>query len=177
MKTTEQWWDEVSNSPERMIEWLKDQYYGEVTAGVRIAKMQTDYPDISDTHKLLLGKIADDEFKHAEWVAELLITRGIIPRIYREKPDRYWRQTLAGDDQKTFTQLCAIGHHAEVMRLERIELLAKDRRFEDIADVFGRIRPDEIFHAKAFKAMSTPEDIEAARGNHEAGKAALGLVA
>jgi len=35
MKTVQQWWDEVSNDPEKMIVWLKKQYHGEVTAEAR----------------------------------------------------------------------------------------------------------------------------------------------
>lgn len=176
MRTTEQWWGDVSNSPEKMIDWLKDQYYGEVTASVRIGNLITEYPDITFIQKQLVSMIADDENKHAEWVAELLISRGITPCMYRDKPERYWDNTLP-KSPVSFERICAIGHHAEVMRLERIELLAADTRFEDIAKVFKAILSDEIFHAKAFASMSTPEDIEATRGNHEAGKAALGLVA
>lgn len=177
MRTTQEWWDAVSNSPQKMVEWLKDQYYGEQTAAVRVRELLDQYPDITTTEKQLVTMIADDEAKHAQWVNDLLIARNIIvPEMFREKPVRYWSETLP-TGPATFSQMCAIGHHAEVMRLERIELLAKDERFADIAKVFRAILSDELFHAKAFKVMSTPEDIEAARGNHEAGKAALGLVA
>lgn len=177
MKTTEQWWNEVSNDPEKMIEWLKDQYYGEQTAAARVRDLLEKYPDIEDTERELVTMIADDEAKHAEWVKQLLINRGIPESNFtRSKTGaRYWSKTLV-DDSITFSQMCAIGHHAEVMRLERIELLAEDVRFNDIAETFALILKDELFHAKAFKVMSTPEDIEAARGNHEAGKEALGLV-
>jgi tRNA isopentenyl-2-thiomethyl-A-37 hydroxylase MiaE len=177
MRTTEQWWDEVSNDPAKMAAWLKDQYYGEQTAAVRVRDLLTQYPDITDTERQLVTMIADDEAKHAKWVLELLLARGIhTPELYREKPVRYWDKTLP-TTPVTFSQICAIGHHAEVMRLERIRLLADDVRFNDIAQVFTNILSDEVFHAKAFGCMSSPEDIEAARGNHEAGKQALGLVA
>lgn len=177
MRTTEQWWDEVSNDPEKMIGWLKDQYYGEQTAAVRIRALLEQYPDINETERQLITMIADDEAKHAKWVLELLLSRGIItPELYREKPTRYWDKTLP-TEPVSFSQICAIGHHAELMRLERIRLLAEDVRFNDIAQVFTNILSDEVFHAKAFGVMSTPEDIEAARANHTAGREALGLVA
>ncbi|MNC22979.1 Rubrerythrin [compost metagenome] len=177
MRTTQEWWDEVSNDPVKMAAWLKDQYYGEQTAAVRVRDLLTQYPDITDTERQLVTMIADDEAKHAKWVLELLLARGIhTPELYREKPVRYWAKTLP-TEPVTFSQICAIGHHAEVMRLERIRLLADDVRFNDIAQVFTNILSDEVFHAKAFGCMSTPEDIEAARGNHDAGREALGLVA
>lgn len=177
MRTTEQWWDDVSNDPAKMIDWLKDQYYGEQTAAARVRDLLVSYPDITETERQLVTMIADDEAKHAEWVKQLLINRG-IPEAYfpRDKTtSRYWAKTLP-TEVVSFSQICAIGHHAEVMRLERIRLLAEDVRFNDIAETFAKILSDEVFHAKAFGCMSTPEDIEAARGNHEAGKEALGLV-
>ena len=35
-ETTSQWWDKVSNSNEEMVNWLKSQYHGEVTAGLAL---------------------------------------------------------------------------------------------------------------------------------------------
>lgn len=177
MRTTEQWWQEVSNDPEKMIEWLKDQYYGEQTAAARIRHLIVQYPDITTVERELIEMIAEDESNHAEWVKGLLINRGIPSTNFtRAKGARYWSATLPKTDV-TFSQMCAIGHHAEVMRLERIKLLASDDRFLDIAEVFGRILPEEVFHSKAFKVMSTPEDIAAALPAHLEGMNALGLVA
>lgn len=175
MKTTEQWWNEVSNDPAKMIEWLKDQYHGEVTAAGRIRKLLHDYPDITKTETQLVEMIADDEAKHAEWVKQLLEARGIEAKVL-EKEERYWAKTLP-TESVSFQRMCAIGHHAEVMRLDRIRLLAEDERFNDIAEVFTKILSDEVFHAKAFGVMSTPEDIAATAQNHAEGKNALGLVA
>lgn len=176
MQTTQQWWDAVSNDPSKMLEWLTDQFYGEQTAAIRVRALLTQYPDIHDTERSLVTMIADDEAKHAGWILNLLLARGITSfDLTRDKPARYWDKTLP-TESVTFSQICAIGHHAELMRLERIRLLAEDVRFNDIAETFTNILSDEVFHAKAFGSMSSPEDIEAARGNHEAGKQALGLV-
>lgn len=177
LRTTEQWWADVSNDPAKMIDWLKDQYYGEQTAAVRIRALLEQYPDITSVERELVTMIADDEAKHADWVKRLLINRGIPETNFTRGKDgaRYWAKTLP-TEPVTFSQICAIGHLAEVMRLERIRLLAEDVRFNDIAQTFANILSDEVFHAKAFKVMSSPEDIEAARPNHEAGLNALGLV-
>lgn len=175
MKTTEMWWNEVSNDPIKMVDWLKDQYHGEMTAFDRITNLLTQYPDISERDKGLITMIALDEHQHALWIRGLLQARGIEAKVL-EKEERYWSKTLP-TEPVSFQRMCAIGHHAEVMRLERITLLAGDQRFADIAAVFNQIRPDEVFHAKAFKMMSTPEDIEATRAAHQDGLNALGLVA
>lgn len=174
MRTTEQWWKEVSADPAKMVEWLKAQYHGEVTAEKRIRDLIPQY-GICGKKADLLNKIADDEGRHALWVKGLLDSRG-IPAEALQKEERYWGQTLP-TSPVTFEAICAVGYHAEVMRLDRIELLAADMRFADIAEVFTRILPDEQFHAKAFGSLSTPEDIEAARQGHADGLNALGLVA
>lgn len=173
MKTTEQWWAEVSSDEDKMIDWLKDQYRGEVTAETRIRALITDYALDGDKARII-NKIADDERKHAEWVASLLFARG-IPVVLLDKEERYWEKTLP-KEKVSFEYMCAVGHHAETMRLERINLLSSDERFIDIARVFAAILPDEKFHARAFAYLSTPEAIEAARGKHKEGLEALGLV-
>lgn len=175
MKTTAQWWDEVSNDETKMMEWLKAQYHGEVTAADRIEKL-IGMPGCSDKHAALLRCIVEDEREHAEWVKGLLEARGIAAEVL-VKDERYWRVVLAEQSSMSFVELCAVGHHAETMRLERIELLAADDRFQDIAEVFSKILVDETFHAKAFGAMSTPEAIEQHRAVHQQGRNALGLVA
>lgn len=174
MKTTEQWWQEVSGDPDKMINWLKDQYHGEVTAEKRIRDLTTQY-DLTPDQEKIINKIADDEKIHALWVKELLEVRGIAAEVL-DKEERYWNKTLPKEDV-SFEEMCAIGHHAELMRLDRITLLANDERFEDIASVFAKIRPDEVFHTKAFASMSTHAMIEKTRKNHEDGLNALGLVA
>lgn len=174
MRTTQQWWEEVSHDESKMVEWLKDQYHGEATAEGRIRGLIATY-NVQGKKAALLNKIADDEGVHAGWVKQLLTSRGITAEIL-DKEERYWDATLP-TEPVSFEAICAIGHHAEVMRLDRIELLAADDRFSDIAEVFSRILPDELFHAKAFASLSTPEAIEAARVKHTEGMNALGLVA
>lgn len=176
MKTTKQWWDEVSNCEEKMINWLKSQYHGEVTAEKRIRDMLVNFPNINKKCVRIINKIADDEAQHALWVKGLLDTRGIKAEVL-DKEERYWNETIPRSlEVNTFEYACAVAHLAEVMRLERIELLSSDERFKDIADVFKKILPDEMFHAKAFGEMSTIEDIEAAREFHNIGMNAIGLV-
>lgn len=173
MKTTQQWWNEVSADESLMVDWLKDQYHGEVTAEKRIRDLLTQY-ELNDKVKRLIGKIADDEKQHAEWVKGLLESRGITAEVLN-KEERYWNKVLPAGDV-SFEEMSAIGHHAETMRLERIRVLAEDTKHPDIAEVFKRILPDELFHAYAFAAMSTPEAIADASDSHKAGLNALGLV-
>lgn len=174
MKTTEQWWDEVSSDPSKIVDWLKDQYHGEVTAEKRIRDLIPQY-NLTGKQEKLISKIADDEKKHAEWVKELLIIRGITAEVLT-KEERYWGKVLP-KETSSFGYMCAVGHLAETMRLERIMLLADDERFSDISEVFSKILPDELFHAAAFEYLSTPEDIEKARMFHNDGMNAIGLVA
>lgn len=175
LRTTDEWWLEVSSCPTRMIAWLKSQYYGEATAVDRVLFLISHY-NVTGKNKLLLQKISDDERNHARWVKGLLLNRGIEGELLTRE-ERYWAAALVTGLPETFELAAAIGHHAEVMRLDRIQLLAADKRFEDIAEVFTKILKDELFHAKALGLMSTPEAIEQTRHMHIAGANALGLVA
>lgn len=175
MKTTEQWWEEVSTSSEKMVDWLKNQYHGEVTAENRIRNLIYDYKITDSNIKRMINSIAEDEYIHAKWVKVLLESRG-IPAEILEKEERYWNKTLPPTKGESFSYMCAVGHLAETMRLERISLLAQDTRFEDISKVFKKILIDEQIHAYTFGLLSTPEDIEKARVYHNEGMNAIGLV-
>ena len=178
LETTQQWWDRVSNSNVEMVNWLKAQYHGEVTAADRIMSSLTDY-DIEPTSLefKIISSIVNDEIKHARWVSKLLQDRGITAEVL-QKEERYWNEVLPKTlEENTFKYFCAVGHLAETMRLDRIALLASDERFTDIAKVMSDIYPDELFHARAFKEMSTKADIAKAREFHNIGMNAIGLIA
>ncbi len=168
------WWEETRNDSERLVDWLFDQYRGEVTAAGRIERLRDLYaaPD-TRAHKVLTV-IAGQERRHADWVAGLLRSRGLEPEVRGEPEARYWARTLPGiGDLETG---CAVGAHAELMRLERIEVIAADPRAPaDIRDVFARILREERFHERAFRGLATPETLERTREAHALGREALGL--
>ena len=177
-ETTQQWWDRVSSSETEMINWLKAQYHGEVTAADRIIASIGDYNVVPTSLEFkIIHSICSDEIKHAKWVSKLLHDRGITSEVL-DKEERYWNEVLPKTlEENTFTYFCAVGHLAETMRLDRISLLASDDRFKDIAEVMTNIYPDEVFHARAFKLMSTKDDITKAKEFHNIGMNAIGLVA
>lgn len=175
MKTTQQWLDEVKSSPAKLEHWLERQYVGEALAAIRIQSLSSTFDKLEPKQAALLQRIAADEQKHRDWIADLLKVRNIsLPEV---TPDgtRYWEPIL--DHVHAFEEVAGAGHHAETMRLIRIEALAADTEIDsDIREVFGRILVDEQFHAKAFEKLSTPEAIEKTRPLHEAGLKILGLV-
>jgi len=176
MRTTKRWWDEVSSCPDKMVHWLKNQYHGELTAADRILELSSKF-SLTQVDADTIVAIVEDEIRHATWIKGLLLSRGIDPKKL-DKEDRYWKETIpALENFNTFSYMCAVGHLAELMRLERIILLSEDSRFEDISKVFKRILVDETRHVEAFKCMSSPEDIDLARVYHNKGINALGLVA
>jgi rubrerythrin len=176
MKTSEQWWDEVKASPEKFNNWLKLQYHGEATAEKRIRSAIEKF-SLTGFEARCIESVADDEKRHAVWVAKLLKDRGIEPEVL-EREERYWNEVLPEVYEKnTFTYFCAVGSLAETMRLERIMILASEPEYADIADVFKKIYSDEIFHARIFKELSTKEDIAHAEQFHNMGMNAIGLIA
>lgn len=174
-ETTQEWWDRVSGNPEEMINWLKAQYHGEATAKDRIFSAIETY-NLTGLEAKIIKSIAADEAVHTMWVKKLLLDRGITAEIL-QKEERYWNEVLPKVlEEDTFSYFCAVGHLAETMRLDRITLLAADTRFADIAEVFLNIYPDELFHARVFREMSTSEDIEKAIEFHNLGMNAIGLL-
>ena len=172
-RTSKQWWAEMKKEPARFQDWLTDQYRGETTAAERIEALRDTYAQGNEPARIILSTIAEQEHQHALWVTELLRVRGIEPAV-QDKAERYWGQPLAA--VKDLATACAVGAHAERMRLERIETIALDSEApEDVRAVFQRILLQERFHERAFRFLSTPEALEATRAAHELGRVALGL--
>lgn len=172
-RTSAEWWAEVKADPDRFIDWLRRQFHGETTAAPRIRALG-DRPDITGYERMTLNMIAAQEETHATWVADLLRARGIEPTAM-DKEERYWNETLSEGDH-SFEHMSAVAAHAELMRLERIRVIAADPEApKDVRKVFAKILCDEEFHAAAFSRMAGRKALEAAKGNHERGMAALGL--
>lgn len=173
MRTSEQWWNETKSDPEKLIQWLRKQYHGEVTASARIKK----YALTSCTDEALKGTlelIAAQELQHAAWVGSLLQSRGINPQVL-EKTDRYWDETLK--DIRSFETATAVAAHAEAMRLERIRVIANDEEAPtDIRRIFSRILVDEEFHERAFRQMAGQEAMSQTMMSAQRGRAAIGLI-
>lgn len=167
------WWRETRDDAPRFTRWLLDQLRGERTASERILALRDKHATHDTRAHRLLTVIAAQERTHAEWVAELLVARGIDPTI-PDAIERYWPHTMAMiDDLETG---CAVGAHAERMRLERIEAIAGDPDApDDVRAVFSKILTEERFHERAFRSLATPDALEKTRDAHELGRAALGL--
>lgn len=174
MKTSQEWWDETKNDPEKLHAWLQKQYTGEVTAATRIMEFRDKFASNNPKASKSLEYIAGQERKHAKWIGELLNNRGYQP-VIAEPHKRYWKEALPGIAD--FETGSAVAAHAEKMRLDRIRVIANDKTApHDIVEVFRKILPEEEFHERRFRAMSTPEAMQATLANHEAGAASLGLV-
>lgn len=169
------WWEETRGDSERLVDWLFDQYRGEVTAAGRIECLRDAHARPGSRAHRVLTVIAGQERRHADWVAGLLKARGLEPEVRGEPESRYWARTLPGiADLETG---CAVGAHAERMRLERIEVISADASAPaDLRDVFTRILVEERFHERAFRALATPESLERTREAHALGREALGLI-
>ena len=172
MQTSEQWWNTIKNDSVKLLNWLKNQYHGEVTASARIQAFNDKFATKAlDKHTLTT--IAAQEKRHAQWIGELLEARGITPQKLT-KEERYWNQTLPAI--KNFQTGAAVGAHAETMRLERIRVIAADTEApKDIREVFTKILVEEVFHAQAFTNMAGPKALKATASAHQHGLNALGL--
>jgi rubrerythrin len=170
--TSNEWWAQTKASPERIVEWLRQQFHGEVTAADRIEKYCASAAP--EKWSKTLARIAADESRHAAWIGALLEARGVMPEL-QEKNERYWDAVSAVD--KSFENVTAIASHAEAMRLERIRVIASDESApEDIRLTFEKILRDEVFHMKAFREMAGASAMKSNATLAKSGRAALGLI-
>ncbi len=174
MKTSHEWWQEVKQDDELIIHWLKNQYHGEKKAAGLIRKFRDQHCPRESKWWWTLNIIETQEHKHARWIGELLLTRGVTPKIL-DKEERYWDQTLG--TIKSFASGAAIAAHVERMSLMKLQVIVDDPDTPaDIHDVFARILREEVFHDQAFSAMAGSKALQAAEANHKIGMAALGLI-
>src|SRR5262245_50689872 len=123
MQTTRAWWAQTKRDPEKLLGWLHDQLRGEAGAGPRVDALRDAFVVPGSRTWRILTVIADQERKHAVWVAGLLAARGESVDIDETKA-RYWPEV-----EKVVADLetgAAVGAHAEKMRLERIETIVAD---------------------------------------------------
>lgn len=174
MKTSKEWWEETKNSPDKLINWLKNQYHGEAVASERI--IQFILPHMDGKYAFMVERIANDEDRHAQWVGKLLSDRGITPEVLK-KEERYWKEVITDDFNEDGNYAAAVAAHAEEMRLERIKVIMEDEEApEDIRSTFQQIYKDELFHAKGFKLIAGDDYYSKASKNHAKGLEALGLI-
>ncbi len=170
-----EWWAAVRHDPVAFRRWLLAQYRGEATAAGRIEALRDRFAPAGSRAHRVLSVIASQERRHAGWVGELLAARGWTPAA-APAPERYWPEVESGiADLATG---CAVGAHAEKMRLERIEGIAADPDAPaDVRATFARILRDERFHERAFRILAGPDALASTRASHARGRRALGLIA
>lgn len=170
MQTSDQWWDSIKTDKSKINEWLQRQYAGEKFAADRINELVETTPE---KHKATMREIARQEYQHAEWINEYLVSNN-IEQLDHDTVQRYWKETCPDMHAVDFQTLTAIATHAETMRLERISVIANDDS-SDLQTIFKNILVDEVWHAKAFNAMTTVDHLDQTRYNHDKGMNALGL--
>jgi hypothetical protein len=177
MKSSVTWWERIKRDRAAFEGWLYDQYRGEVTAAGRIEALRDAFAAPETRAYRVLTVIADQERKHATWVAELLVARGLDVHVEPDE-DRYWKRVIPDPELVDLEIGAAIGAHAERMRLARIEVIASDASAPaDVRDVFRRILPEERFHERAFRSLATPAAMARTAAAHDLGRHALGLIA
>ena len=173
LKSSTTWWEHLKTDRGAFEAWLHDQYRGEVTAAGRIESLRDAFAPKESRAYRILTAIAGQERKHATWVAELLRARGLDVHV-EPVEDRYWKRTVP--EVIDLETGAAVGAHAEQMRLERIEAIARDEHAPpDVRAVFQRILPEERFHARAFRSLSSPSAMSRTAHAHDLGRRALGL--
>lgn len=170
MKTSKQWLNEVKSDSKKFNNWLSRQLKAEIDAASRIKDLASL---AKPQHKIILNKIANDEYKHAELLQQLCDKRGV--KVSQDKTSRYYNEV----DVKSLTldKMYAAGYFAEGMRLSRIKAIVEDKDMNgDVVAAFKIILKDEEMHEKAFGVLSSQEAKNSVKSMHDAGVKALGLV-
>lgn len=174
MHTSQQWWDEVKNDDTKLTEWLRRQYVGEMSAVNLLSQILLRFgADATEEQWGNVYSVMLQEARHAFWMKQVLVRRGIPLEKDARAETRYWAEVVP--NIHTFADAMSAAFHAESMRLERICIIAAERdpRFLDLTAVFARILPDEEWHAKIFGEMRGTADTSA---YHQKGLEALNLV-
>jgi rubrerythrin len=172
-KTSYEWWAAIKSDPALLEDWLRKQYRGEVTAVSRLEQFLERYVKADNHWYKTLRLIQEQERQHAAWIEGLLLSHGFSTEVL-QTPQRYWEQTL--NHATDFHRAAAASAYAEKMRLERIRLIATDPDPANVREVFERILPQEIFHARAFRRMAGEAAMADLLTYHEAGVEAIGLI-
>ncbi|PSM30873.1 ferritin family protein [Haliangium sp. UPWRP_2] len=169
------WWVKTRQDEHALNHWLLDQHRGEATAARRILTLAERFTGPGSPEHRLLARIADQERRHADWVAGLLVARRLpVPVQLDTARERYWKHALPVISD--LASGAAVGAHAERMRLWRIRAIAADPQAPaDVREVFLRILPEERFHERAFRRLAGEAALRAALDGHERGMAVLGL--
>lgn len=173
MKTTTEWWNETKNDSEKLGNWLKRQYVGELAAVNLLSELLIRFGnDMSTDQWESIYRVMQQEALHGRWIKHLLDARGIKPEKDADATRRYWNEVLPSvNSLETAT---AAAHTAEYMRLFRIREIANDQEAPaDIRETFQAILPHEEWHEEVFKSMKGNADLTA---EHNKGLAALNLV-
>ena len=168
-RTSKEWVEEISQDSLKLHHWLERQFIGEELAARRLEELCT-HPDITENQRPIIERIAKEERLHSEWIAKLLPS---LPEVSYDE-DRYWSKVNLSE--LSLDELLAAGHHAEEMRLERIQAVVDSTLPDNIREVFAKILPMEKFHAKAFGSLASEEALAKTEENHRAGMLALNLV-
>lgn len=170
MKTSKQWLNEVKNDTTKLHRWLSRQWLAEVDASKRIADLSDKVPL---KYKNVLMKIAKDESKHAYLLGVLCKSRDI--ECSTDTTSRYYSSVDLPN--LSVDELCALGHYAEGMRLDRIQAICDDSDIDsDIKEAFNIILKDELMHEKAFGIIASTEAKSKMKNQHVLAAQALGLV-
>jgi len=168
-KTSKEWVEEISQDSLKLHYWLERQYIGEELAARRLEEL-CKHPDLTDKQRPVIKRIALEERLHSKWIAALLPS---LPEVNYDE-DRYWSKINLSE--LSLDELLAAGHHAEEMRLERIQAVVESNLPKNIREVFAKILPMEKFHSRAFGSLASEEALAKTEENHRAGMLALNLV-
>ncbi len=174
--TSKEWWNKVKGDQQEFERWLTRQYIGEVTAVRRLMELRVRFrSQMSDLEWIILSSIISDEVRHSVWIKGILKWYGVsIPEVPKEDGTRYWQEALA--EVQSLYDWFGISHHAETMRLERIQAICDDTETSPLVKAtFLKILDDEKFHARAFGLMAGVPAIERTAEGHSKGRKALGL--
>lgn len=93
MKNPQEWWNGIKYDERLIIEWLKNQYHGEITASEKMLDFIYNFGNEASNPLWLttVAVIASQERQHAKWIGQLLINRSIKPEVLI-KEERYWNE-------------------------------------------------------------------------------------
>jgi hypothetical protein len=159
------WWEKLLSDGQKMHKWLQKLRRTEASGYDDNLQAIRDY-DISHSGiTRILKKTAEDELRHSDLLIKVLRGRGL--EIENEGEDSlYWPEmSKVVNDLDTFAAMCYLGEGLASYRFKI--MLNHPGTPADIKEFLSKALPDEMYHEKVFRILTTTDTIARVQNHHE----------
>lgn len=162
---TYEWWSRLCRDEEKMVRWLLKLQQTEYEGFTGNKEADEKWSNGNQAASNIFRVTGDDELRHSDILVKLLRDRGVVGSDQVSPPSYYWTEM-----DKIITDLhscAAVFHLGEALAAWRFQIIRDHPDTPgDVAHFINQALPDESYHARAFRRLSTDAAIEKATATH-----------